>query len=131
GGGYLVVFAIAHLVVRALAPYADPLLLPLVALLNGLGLVMIYRLDLADAARDSDATAQAPLQLLWTGISLVLFLLVLLIIRDHTILQSYSYTLALVGVIFLAIPAALPSRFSEVNGAKIWIKIPGLFSIQP
>ncbi|HET8591863.1 MAG TPA: FtsW/RodA/SpoVE family cell cycle protein [Nakamurella sp.] len=131
GGGYLAVFAVAHLLTRALAPYADPLLLPLVALLNGIGLVMIYRLDLAAKARDADAAAQAPLQLLWTGIALLFFLAVLLVVRDHTTLQQYSYTLALLGVVFLAIPAALPSRFSEVNGAKIWIKIPGLLSIQP
>jgi cell division protein FtsW (lipid II flippase) len=131
GGGYIAVFAVAHLLTRALAPYADPLLLPLVALLNGIGLVMIYRLDLAAKARDADAAAQAPLQLLWTGIALLFFLAVLLVVRDHTTLQQYSYTLALLGVVFLAIPAALPSRFSEVNGAKIWIKIPGLLSIQP
>lgn len=131
GGGYLTVFAIAHLVVRALAPYADPLLLPLVALLNGLGLVMIYRLDLAEAARNADTSPQAPLQLLWTAVSLVLFLITLMIIRDHTSLQQYPYTLALAGLAFLALPAILPSRFSEVNGAKIWIRIPGLLSMQP
>jgi len=131
GGGYLAVFAIAHMVVRALAPYADPLLLPLVALLNGLGLVMIYRLDLAQAAADPTAAPQAPLQLLWTAISLVLFLVTLLVIRDHTSLQQYPYTLALAGLVFLALPAVLPSSLSEVNGAKIWIRIPGVLSIQP
>lgn len=36
---------IAHLVVRRYAKYADPLLLPLATLLNGLGLVLIWRLD--------------------------------------------------------------------------------------
>lgn len=131
GGGFLVVFGIAHLVVRLLAPYADPLLLPLVALLNGIGLVMIYRLDLAALAKNPDAAAQAPLQLLWTVISLVLFLFVLLVIGDHTTLQQYPYTLALAGLAFLMLPALLPARFSEVNGAKIWIRIPGLLSIQP
>ena len=50
GLAYLAVFAGAHLAVRRWAPYADPLILPCVALLTGLGLVMIHRLDLAAAA---------------------------------------------------------------------------------
>ena len=136
GLGYVATLAIAHMLVRRLAPYADPLFLPIVCLLNGIGLVMIYRLDLAAAERatgrgDPAPAAQAPLQLLWTGIALVLFLAVLLIVRDHTRLQSYAYTIALVGLVFLALPAVLPARLSEVNGAQIWIKVPGLFSIQP
>ena len=43
---FLAVFGSAHLAIRRFAPYTDPLLLPIVALLNGLGLVMIHRLDL-------------------------------------------------------------------------------------
>jgi cell division protein FtsW (lipid II flippase) len=136
GGGYLAALAVAHLLMRRYAKYADPLLLPIVALLNGIGLVMIYRLDLAAqiaaANRGVDApTPQATLQLVWTAVALVFFLIVLVVVRDHTVLQSYAYTLALVGVIFLAIPAVLPSSLSEVNGAQIWIRVPGLFSIQP
>ncbi|HZM66615.1 MAG TPA: FtsW/RodA/SpoVE family cell cycle protein [Nakamurella sp.] len=135
-GGYLAALAIAHLLIRRYALYADPLLLPVVALLNGIGLVMIYRLDLAaDVAAvnrgEPTPTPQASLQLVWTAVALVFFLVVLLVVRDHTVLQSYAYTLALVGVVFLAIPAVLPSSLSEVNGAQIWIKVPGLFSIQP
>ena len=61
GGGYLVALAIAHLLVRRYAPYADPLLLPIVALLNGIGLVMIYRLDLArDGQPRSTAARRCP-----------------------------------------------------------------------
>ena len=136
GGGYLVALTVAHLITRRFAPYADPVLLPLVALLNGLGLVMIYRLDLAAAvkatANGNEAPAlQAPAQLLWTGIALLLFLAVLMIVRDHTLLARYSYTLLLFGLIFLALPGVLPAKYSEVNGAQIWIKIPHLFSIQP
>ena len=136
GGGYLVALAVAHLLIRRYAPYADPVLLPIVALLNGIGLVMIYRLDLAREISainrgEEVPPPQASLQLVWTGVALVCFLIVLLVVRDHTVLQSYAYTLALIGVVFLAIPALLPSSLSEVNGAKIWIKVPGLFSIQP
>ena len=136
GGGYMLALAIAHLLIRRYAPYADPLLLPIVALLNGIGLVMIYRLDLAREISavnrgEEVPTAQASLQLVWTAVALVFFLVVLLVVRDHTVLQSYAYTLALVGVLFLAVPAVLPASLSEVNGAQIWIKVPGLFSIQP
>jgi cell division protein FtsW (lipid II flippase) len=136
GGAYLVALAVAHLLVRRFAPYADPVLLPVAALLNGLGLVMIYRLDLAAAASavnrgEEPPAAQASLQLVWTAVALVLFLLVLVIIRDHRSLASYAYTLAVAGIVFLAVPALLPARYSQVNGAQIWIRIPGLFSIQP
>ncbi len=136
GGGYLLALTFAHLMIRRFAPYADPVLLPVVALLNGIGLVMIYRLDLAAAVKAAAngvkaPPAQAPAQLLWTGIALLLFLGVLVVIRDHTVLAKYSYTLLLVGLIFLALPGVLPAKYSAVNGAQIWIKVPHLFSIQP
>ena len=56
---YLALFTGAHLAVRRFAPYADPLLLPVVALLNGLGLVMIHRLDLAEGELTSDGPRAA------------------------------------------------------------------------
>lgn len=63
--GFLVVFAVAHLAIRRYAPYADPLLLPVVALLNGLGLVMIHRLDLDERLAQSGRAVTNP-QILWT-----------------------------------------------------------------
>ncbi|MBH0778904.1 FtsW/RodA/SpoVE family cell cycle protein [Nocardia bovistercoris] len=135
GGAFLALFTVAHLAVRRFAPFADPLLLPIVAVLNGLGLVLIHRLDLA-AAQDAefDGTSipspDANQQILWTGLGMVLFIVVLIVLRDYRTLARYSYTLGLVGLVALMIPALLPGRFSETNGAKIWIRLPG-FSVQP
>src|SRR6266498_3817635 len=135
GTGFALLWLSAHIVVRILAPYADPLLLPCVALLNGLGLVLIRRLDIASAQRalqggDPVPRGDASVQIVWTGLGLGLFIATLLIIRNHKTLARYAYTLAFAGLVFLALPALLPSRFSEVNGAKIWIRVAG-FSIQP
>lgn len=135
GAAYLALFALAHLAVRRLAPYADPIILPCVALLNGLGLVLVHRLDLAekDSARqlgEAAPSADANHQVVWTAVGVALFLLVLLVVRDHRSLARYGYTLGLVGLVALALPGVLPARFSEVNGAKIWLRVPG-FSIQP
>jgi cell division protein FtsW (lipid II flippase) len=141
--GHLVTYAavpvgiglVTHVVIRRVAPYADPLLLPIAVLLNGLGLVMIHRLDLGlkDQAAQSGTTfggAAAPTQVVWTAIGVALFVAVIVIIRDHRVLQRYAYTLALVGLVLLLLPTVLPARFSEVNGARIWIRVAG-FSFQP
>src|ERR1700758_3510959 len=130
--GFLAVFGVAHLAVRRYAPYADPLLLPIVALLNGLGLVMIHRLDLANGPTTSGA-AQGPSanqQMLWTLVGVVAFTMVVVFLKDHRLLARYGYICGVAGLIFLVIPALLPSSISEVYGAKIWIRLPG-FSIQP
>jgi len=135
GAGFAAIYAVAHVAVRWLAPYADPVILPMVALLNGLGLVLIRRLDLAEAADARQdgvpaPTGDASVQVVWTCVGLALFVAVLVVVRDHRALARYAYTLAAAGLAFLALPALLPGRFSEVNGAKIWIRIAG-FSIQP
>ncbi len=126
---------VAHVAVRRYAAYADPFMLPIVVLLNGLGLVMIHRLDLGLAQQAAEGIgdpvkSQAPTQVVWTVIGVAVFVAVIVIVRDHRILRRYAYTLALVGLFFLVLPIVLPARFSEVNGARIWIRLFG-FSIQP
>ncbi len=135
GLAYLALFGAAHLAVRRFAPYADPLILPCVALLNGLGLVMIHRLDLANAERAAAAGRDAPVELIsrqvaWTAIGLTLFVAVLWVVRDHRTIARYAYTAGFAGLVLLALPGLLPSSISEVNGAKLWIRV-GSVGIQP
>lgn len=120
--GFIGVFTIAHLALCFLAPAADQTMLPIAALLNGLGLIMIYRLD--SALENSMATRQV----MWTLVGVVLMVLVLVFVRDHKVLSRYSYLLGAVGLVLLALPMVWPT---SVNAdAKIWISI-GPFSIQP
>ncbi|MFI7384158.1 FtsW/RodA/SpoVE family cell cycle protein [Streptomyces sp. NPDC049813] len=121
GAGLGVLALLAHLAVRFRAPYADPLLLPIAVLLNGLGLVLIYRLDLSTPSDEA-----APTQLVWSTLGVGLFIGVVLFLRDHRVLQRYAY-LSVVAALVLMI---LPIFFPAVNGARIWIRIGG-FSIQP
>jgi cell division protein FtsW (lipid II flippase) len=126
GLGLAALFLVAHLAVRRFAPYADPVLLPAAALLNGIGLVLIRRLDLAAPKQPGSAAHQ----LEWTVIGIVLFVVVLVVIRDHRRLENYSYTAMVVALALLALPALLPASHSEVNGARIWVRFGG-FSFQP
>jgi cell division protein FtsW (lipid II flippase) len=134
--GFVVLLAVAHLAVRKLAPWADPLLLPLAAALNGLGIVMIYRLQ--EVGRDGNpGTMSVPLsssatlvQIVYTAIGIGCFVAVLALVREPRVLQRYTYTLGALGIVLLALPALLPASISEVQGAKIQISLGG-FSIQP
>ncbi|MFE7580478.1 FtsW/RodA/SpoVE family cell cycle protein [Streptomyces gardneri] len=121
GAGLGLLALVAHLAVRFRAPYADPLLLPIAVLLNGLGLVLIYRLDL-ETPNDQAATTQ----LVWSTLGVALFIVVVLLLRDHRTLQGYAYV-SVAAALGLMI---LPIFFPAVNGAKIWIRIGGL-SFQP
>jgi cell division protein FtsW (lipid II flippase) len=115
----------AYFVLAKFAPWADPLILPLVTVVNGLGLVMIYRIQ-----RAGQPGASVSNQLFWTAVGVVMFSLTLIVLRDHRTLQRLTYTAGAAGLVLLALPAFLPARFSQVQGAKIWIIIGG-FSIQP
>ncbi len=118
-----VLIVVAHVVVRVKAPYADPVLLPVVSALNGLGLAIIKRLDLAAN------TNVAASQLTWMTLGVVLFCATLLVVRDHRLLQRFTYTFGLAAIVLLVLPL-VPGLGVDKYGAKIWIKVAGM-SFQP
>lgn len=115
---------LAYLVLAKFAPWADPLILPLVTVINGIGLVMIYRLE-----EGGSELASASTQLLWTAAGIVMFTVTLLVLRDHRTLQRITYTAGFVGLVLLVSPL-LPFIGQDINGARIWLKL-GPASLQP
>lgn len=123
-GGWLTLLVVAaHVAVRFVAPYADPVLLPVVAALNGLGLAIIHRLDLA---KDTSLASQ---QLTWMTLGVILFVGTLVVLPDHRLLARFTYTSGLTAIGLLVLPM-VPGLGTEINGAKIWIAV-GPFSFQP
>ncbi|WP_425562555.1 FtsW/RodA/SpoVE family cell cycle protein [Microlunatus ginsengisoli] len=115
----------AHLAVRFRLPYADPVILPCVVLLNGLGLAMIHRIDLIS----NPPAHGARQQLIWTALGVILFILIVAVLRDHRPLQRFTYTLGLAGIALMLLPM-LPLIGEEKFGARIWIHL-GPYSFQP
>ncbi|MCD7440318.1 FtsW/RodA/SpoVE family cell cycle protein [Streptomyces lincolnensis] len=131
GLGLGLLAGIGHVVVRKFAPYADPLLLPLATLLNGLGLVVIWRLDQSRRLQASNTFVEAaPRQLLYSAMGVALLVVVLIFLKDHRVLQRYTY-ISMAGALLLLVMPLIPGISAPTYGAKIWIKIPGLGTLQP
>jgi peptidoglycan glycosyltransferase len=118
-GMLLGLLLLAHLAVRWLAPGADPTLLPLAALLHGLGFVMITRL--------SDRLAG--LQATWTFISIGAFIGTLLVVQRVSDLARYKWTFFFGGLFLLLLPMVPGVGFAN-GGARIWVSI-GPINFQP
>jgi cell division protein FtsW (lipid II flippase) len=110
---------VAHLALRRLAPQADPVLLPLAALLNGFGYVFIAGLNSAEAS------AQAT----WTAVAVVAFVATLVLFPRAVTLERYRYSFALVGVTLLVLPL-VPHIGEDINGARLWVHF-GPLNFQP
>src|SRR5262245_27134957 len=111
-------YLVAHFAVRRLAPYGDGTLLPLAALLNGIGFVTIARLDRAEQPRGDLPRFQS----VWVAIAIGAFVITLLLVRDIRIFERYRYTALLLGLGFLLMPL-LPKIGRTVNGGRLWVDI--------
>jgi len=110
---------VAHLAVRMFAMGADATLLPLAALLHGIGFVMITRLD----------DTLAGLQSLWSLIAVGTFVAVLVIVQRATDLARFRWTFFAAGAVGLLLPM-VPGLGSNINGARIWVSV-GPINFQP
>ena len=112
-------FLAAHIVLRVRLPHADPYLLPLVGILTAVGLTLIYRIDPDLAFKQG----------LWVVVGVVAFALVVVFVPDYRRLDSLKYTLGLVAVGLLILPA-LPGLGATINGASLWVSV-GPIAFQP
>jgi cell division protein FtsW (lipid II flippase) len=111
---------LAHLGVRWFARGADPTLLPVVALLHGIGYVMITRLE---------PERLAGLQTTWSIIAIVVFVASLAVVQRAPDLARYRWTFLAIGIILLLLPL-VPGVGVQKGGARIWVSL-GPVNLQP
>ena len=112
-------FGVVHFAVRRLAPNADPLMVPLAMMLNGIGYVFIARLNPHLASQ----------QAVWTAVGILGFIATLAVVRRVRSLERMRYTLGLIGVLLLVLPL-IPGIGVLKNGSRIWVSA-GPVSFQP
>jgi cell division protein FtsW (lipid II flippase) len=117
-----------HWVLRKRAVSADGLILPLAFLINGLGIAMIYRLDLAEASRGGTALF-AERQVWLTLIAMIGAAAIVRFVPNHIKLRRYPFIAGIAGLLLLILPA-LPVIGQTRNGATLWIAF-GDLSFQP
>ena len=126
-GGLAILTLLVHLVVRFLAPDGDPFVLPIATVINGLGITMIHRLDIAEGIVGWQATGIR--QMAWTAVALLGFVAVLALVRNHRVLLRFRYLFMLAGVLLLLMPL-MPGIGRTVNGATLWVQL-GSVTFQP
>lgn len=126
--GALTVLVLAlHIVLRYRAPQADPFVVPIATVLSGLGLAMIYRIDIADSSTGWEALSTR--QLVWLAIAVAAAVAIVVLLRNYRILLRYTYVAGFVGIALLLLPF-VPGLGTDAN-ADVWISIGGVFSLQP
>ena len=128
-GGILAALAFAlHIVLRVVASDADPFVVPIATLLTGLGIAMIYRIDIAVGLTGWDAFSSK--QLAWTGISIAGAIILVIVLRNYRVLYRFTYIFGLIGIVLLLLPFVPGLRIADAN-AQVWVSLGGFISFQP
>jgi len=117
-----------HVALRISAPDADPLILPIATVLNGTGLAMIYRLDLAKGFEGWGAASVR--QIVWTTLAVIVATVVLAGLRNYRVLQRFTYLAMFSAIVLLLLPLVPGLARTDDVAAKVWIDVAG-FSFQP
>ncbi|QMU96789.1 cell division protein FtsW [Microbacterium esteraromaticum] len=128
GGGLAVLVFALHVVLRVVAADADPFVLPISTVLTGLGIAMIYRIDIAKNYTGWDMFSSK--QLAWTAISLAGAIAIVIALRNYRVLYRFTYISGLAGIVLLILPFIPGLRARGVN-ADVWVSLGGIFSFQP
>jgi cell division protein FtsW (lipid II flippase) len=126
--GLAALVLVLHVVLRFVARDADPFILPIATAVNGLGIAEIYRIDISPnglKAHLDDGTHQ----ILWTAIGIGAAILVLFLVRNHRMLQRYTYIAMLVSIVLLILPI-VPGLRLPGAAAYVWVHI-GPLNFQP
>jgi cell division protein FtsW (lipid II flippase) len=110
---------IAHVANRWLVPNANAVVLPLAALLNGIGYVVIVRWT------PPAAKAQAT----WAALGVALYIATLIVVRHSRDLDRYRYLLLLIAGALLIAPL-VPHLGLTILGARLFIHV-GPVQFQP
>ncbi|ANG84637.1 FtsW/RodA/SpoVE family cell cycle protein [Microbacterium aurantiacum] len=125
-GGLTALVVALHIVLRLVARDADPFVVPIATLLTGLGIAMIYRLDIAAIRFGWGAFSTR--QLAWAGIAVVLAIAVVVLLKNYRVLFRYTYIFGFVGILLLVLPV-IPG-LSAGGNADVWVDV-GFFTFQP
>ncbi|WP_394555050.1 FtsW/RodA/SpoVE family cell cycle protein [Agromyces sp. MMS24-JH15] len=128
GAGLSILVVGLHVAMRFVARDADPFLLPIATVLNGIGIAMIYRIDIA--FEDVGWESAAVRQIVWSAIAIIAAIGTILLIRNHRLLFRYTYLSGLIAIVLLLLPL-LPVIGQEENGARVWVGISGFATFQP
>ncbi|MFE6964903.1 FtsW/RodA/SpoVE family cell cycle protein [Agromyces sp. NPDC057679] len=128
GAGLSILVFGLHIAMRFVARDADPFLLPIATVLNGLGIAMIYRIDIAEG--DAGWESAAVRQIAWSAIAIICAIATIFIIRNHRVLFRYTYLAGLVAIILLILPL-VPGLGQSRGGAQVWIGFGDIATFQP